>query len=126
MNEVFVAWGAAAVVAVVVDRVMNGKKRRAEREEREREEQARRAAEQAEREALEKERVFQEVYLAYTRLEKQRARGYGPWLPCIIDRRGCPAPVALTALRWTKNELLGRRFDLSCLDEDIESLEMGV
>lgn len=89
--------------------------------------------------------AFLLVKRAHESLEKQHACGYGPWLSCILkrsikyeivkDERGwvsvynegtCPPNVALTALRWTKNELLGRRFDLSCLDEAIASLEMGV
>lgn len=130
IKVVLFAWMVAACVTSLIYYLAHAGQRRRKREAERRENEEMRirlmAEEKARKDELEKERVFQEVYLAHTRLEKQRARGYGPWLTCIIERRGCPAPVALTALRWTKNELLGRRFDLSCLDEAIESLEMGV
>lgn len=89
--------------------------------------------------------AFLLVKSAYDSLKKQRACGYGPWLSCILERsikyeivkdgRGrvgvhyegtCPPNVALTAVRWTMNELAGSRFDLSQLAfAESALLEMG-
>lgn len=89
--------------------------------------------------------AFLLVRHAHESLEKQHACGYGPWLSCILkrsikyeivkDERGwvsvynegtCPPSVALTAVRWTMNELAGSRFDISQLSfAESALLEMG-
>lgn len=67
--------------------------------------------------------VLEAVRGAYKSLTRQRAAAYGPWLSCIIERGGAPASVAVTALKRTRYELTGSRFDLSGLDRAIEALE---
>lgn len=67
--------------------------------------------------------VLETVKAAKSALTRQKAAGYGPWLSCIIERGGAPASVAVTALKRTRYELTGSRFDLSGLDRAIEALE---
>lgn len=67
--------------------------------------------------------VLEAVRGAYKSLKRQKAAAFGPWLSCIIERGGAPAPVAVTALKRTRYELTGSRFDLSGLDRAIEALE---
>lgn len=67
--------------------------------------------------------VLEAVRGAFKSLKRQRAAAFGPWLSCIIERGGAPAPVAVTALKRTRYELTGSRFDLSSLDRAIEALE---
>ena len=51
--------------------------------------------------------------IAHLSLQKQGARGYGPWLSSIIVHDSPDKKVALTAVRWTISELSGKRYDLS-------------
>ena len=67
--------------------------------------------------------VLETVRGAFKSLTRQRAAAFGPWLSCIIERGGAPASVAVTALKRTRYELTGSRFDLSGLDRAIEALE---
>ena len=64
--------------------------------------------------------------IAHLSLQKQGARGYGPWLSSIIVHDSPDKKVALTAVRWTIRELSGKRFDLSELAwAERELLGMG-
>lgn len=67
--------------------------------------------------------VLEIVKRAYFGLKKQRAAGFGPWLSCLIAKQDGDRALALTALRMTRDELTGSRFDLSGLDRAIVSLE---
>ena len=72
--------------------------------------------------------VLEIVSRAYFGLKKQRAAGFGPWLSSLIERRDGNRKIALTALRMTRDELTGRRFNLDGLDKaiaDIVALETG-
>ena len=91
------------------------------------------AQEKAEREGIqdEKEReaakVRDAVFRAYFSLKRQKASGYGPWLSSIIGRIGEPQKEAtraevIEALRRTREELTGSRFDLSVIDSALEEL----
>ena len=64
---------------------------------------------------------------AYKSLNRQKAGGWGCWIPACIQKARdgvqVPAAVALTACRMTRDELAGSRFDLSGLDRAIEALE---
>jgi len=89
-------------------------------------------------------RVQAIIRAAYLDLKRQGASGCGPWLSSILETNAgdwcvgrtnkgrsvvvtepanVPAPVALTAVRWTIQELAGSRFDLSALYEAEKKLE---
>lgn len=89
------------------------------------------------------QRILTECYHSLT---KQNAAAFGPWIPSLLDGgcdfslyrdsrggvsverqgRAVRPSVALTAVRWTMNELAGSRFDLSQLaSAESELLEMG-
>ena len=89
-------------------------------------------------------RVQAIIRAAYLDLKRQGASGCGPWLSSILETNAgewcvgrtnkgrsvvvtepaaVPASVALTAVRWTIQELAGRRFDLSALYEAEKKLE---
>lgn len=59
--------------------------------------------------------------------QKHGAVGFGPWIASCLKRfemgEDVPASVALTALEWTRRELMGGRFDISGLDDAILRLE---
>lgn len=71
--------------------------------------------------------VLESLKTAYKSLNKQKAGGWGCWIPACIERAGrgeeVPAAVALMAIRWTRAELAGSRYDLSGLDDSIRALE---
>ena len=77
-------------------------------------------------------------------LDRQHAAGFGPWISALLDggyemevtgydRQGvpivardwteCSAAEALTAVRWTLQELAGSRFNTSKLQEAVALLE---
>ena len=73
------------------------------------------------------EGVLAALLLAFRSLQKQGAAGYGPWLSTCIRRSQAgdyvPASVAATAIRFTLDELSGKRFDTGALTTVLESLE---
>lgn len=95
-------------------------------------------------------RVHEIIKAAYLDLKRQRAGTHGPWLAALLDggpdffftgsvdkwgreraerewRRVEPA-VALTAIRFTMNDLAGGRFDLDALrraESELEKMEKG-
>ncbi len=78
-------------------------------------------------ERIEGDGVLKALLSAFRDLEKQRAAGFRNWIPACIEQaqRGyeIPPEVALTALRMTRDELTGSRFNLDGLNEAIVSLE---
>ena len=98
--------------------------RKAEKERLERAEKARVEAEKE----TEGEMYRKIVWTAYLGLKSQHAVGYGPWLASLIGRigetpRAVTREIAIQALRMTRDELAGSRFNLSGLDSAILSLE---
>lgn len=89
-----------------------------------------RARKEAARELKEKERgrvAFSALRNAYADLKRQRAAGYGPWLSCCLERAAAgeevTPEVAITALTFTRRDLLWGRFNLDALDAAISKLE---
>lgn len=76
------------------------------------------------------EGVLSALLSSYRSLRDQKAAGFGPWLSTCIRKIQSgvyvPANVALLALRWTRDELAGRRYDLAGLDEAIAALEREI
>ena len=71
-------------------------------------------------------RVFEILNETHRSLDRQKVRGYGPWLSCLIERRCGDANVALTAVRFTIRDLAGSRFNLDALNKAAAELkEMG-
>lgn len=66
-------------------------------------------------ERLEGDGVLKALLSAYRDLKRQRAAGVGNWIPACIERaqRGyeIPADVALMALRKTRDEMSGPRYE---------------
>lgn len=92
-----------------------------------RERGAERAPEEDAPEREEGEGVLVALLGALRSLDKQKAAGFGCWIPSCIEkcREGysVSADVALLALTWTREELTGRRYDLAGLDKAIAELE---
>lgn len=80
---------------------------------------------------LAKKERGEEVYLTlkavYFDLQKQKGGGYGPWLSCCLERvakgQEIDDGVALTALRFTRRDLAGSRYNLDAIDAAIAKLE---
>ena len=73
------------------------------------------------------EGVYGHLLASYRSLQSQKAAGFGPWLSACIRR--CkegyfvPAAVAATAIRFTLDELAGKRFDTGVLAAALYELE---
>ena len=78
-----------------------------------RSEEAARAAPREESEDERAEKVRDIIHAARLSLSEQKAGGFGPWLTSVMYRAKPDAKVALTAVRWTLEELAGSRYDLS-------------
>lgn len=81
----------------------------------------------AEEEKRPEGKVLREILVrCYWALEKQRARGYGSWIPSCVDAidagRDCPPEVAVLALEKTAEELAGR-VDTAPIIEAIEKIK---
>ena len=92
-------------------------------------ERAERAA-QVDKKEMEGTMYREIVWRAYMGLKRQHAVGYGPWLASLIGRIGetpreVTRGVALEALRRTRAELSGSRFDLAVLDSAMAEMGAG-
>lgn len=77
--------------------------------------------------AIEGERVRDVMRRVRIELNRQRATCCGPRVSCCLNRAGEPVrivsrAVALEALKRTRRELEGRRFNLDALDRAIDEI----